>query len=235
MSREIGVLDHGYVRLLNLAGPVRRENRPFDADDIDPALVARISFDNFGSDRTREQELKLVNYLLTHKHNTPIEMIETWWEMKLPIFVARQLVRHRTVAINEQSARYSELSDDFYIPKYIRAPSTTNKQGSDDGDFMQFEYNLIRASIKKSCEDSYRTYQTLIKQNVAKEQARGVLPVNIYTKWVWKQDLYNLLHMLRLRLDEHAQWETQEYARAIFSLLRLYLPKVTEMAFPDNN
>lgn len=142
---------------------------------------------------------------------------------------------HRTVAINEQSARYSELSDDFYIPKYIRAPSTTNKQGSDDGDFMKFEYDFIRAAMRKSCEDSYNTYQLLIKQNVAKEQARGVLPVNIYTKWVWKQDLHNLLHMLRLRLDEHAQWETQEYARAILSLLRTHLPEICDFVFGENN
>lgn len=92
-NNTINVLDHGYVRLLNLSGPMRRPTAAFDADSIDPALTARISFDNFREERTRGQELKLVNYLLTHHHNTPIEMIETWWEMKLPIFVARQLVR----------------------------------------------------------------------------------------------------------------------------------------------
>lgn len=243
---QVNVLDHGFVKLLNLSGPVRRADivhkfdyarmtsvvvQDFDADDIDPALVARTSFDgedyNPATDmpRTREEELKLVKYLMDRRHTTPIEMIECWLEMKMPIFVARQFVRHRTVSINEVSARYVQLDNEFYIPKPedVGAKSKSNKQGRDMSEESASAADYCTA-LKMHCEDSYELYENAINRGIPNELARCSLPVNIYTRWVWKQDLHNMMHMLRLRMDPHAQFEIRQYAEAIHSLLSEQLP-----------
>lgn len=236
-NTEIDVLDHGYVKLLNISGPTRRVNAQWDADSIDPANTARISFDEMGSDRTRSQDLKLVRYLIEHFHNTPVEMLEVWLEMKLPIFLARQFVRHRTACINEVSGRYVELPCEFYTPVYLAAKSSSGaKQGRD----MRSAYNTIRHNgesdanmalydYKEQCKAAFELYQQFINDGVAPEQARMVLPLSTYTHWVWKQDLHNMLHMLRLRLDSHAQHEAQQYAQAVLQLLRGAVPEIMDI------
>jgi len=238
MQNQIKCLDHGFVKLLNLSGPVNRipdssidlltdqiTMEGFQANDIDPALTARISFNNFDKERSRELDLKLVEYLIKNKHNTPIEMIEIWLEMKLPIFLARQFVRHRTATINEVSARYSILPEEWYIPEIVGGkPTNGMKQGQEDN-----LSSLIKEHFQKElanvCKENYDAYTYYIEQGVAPEHARLFLHVNNYTHWLWKQDLHNLMHFLSLRLDSHAQIEARIYANAIYTLLSIYLPE----------
>jgi len=231
--KEIKCLDHGFVKLLNVAGAVRRtelagRHRPFDADTIDIAHSARICFDNFEEARTREQDLKLVDYLIRNKHTSPIEMIEVWLEMKLPIFVARQFVRHRTCVINEVSARYSILPEEWYIPEVVGGKSSSNKQGQEDNldENNQFNFKL---HLNLQCEESYRLYKIALSTGVAPEHARLFLHVNHYTHWIWKQNLHNLFHFLSLRLHPHAQIEARVYAEAVYRLLKEALPEAMEL------
>lgn len=226
--KRIPVLDHGYVTLRNVAGPIRRLERPYDADDTDPANAARFSFDAADdAARPRSDDLKLAAYLLRNKHTTPFEMIEVWLEMSMPLFVARQFVRHRTVSINEISARYVKLENQFYIPKLenVGVKSKSNKQGrvmvhpDEKGPAELYLYKL-----EESCKAQYCYYESAINSGIPNELARCFLPVNIYTKWLWNQDLHNLMHFLRLRLHSHAQYESRCYAEAIFQLLEEVLP-----------
>jgi len=235
---QVNVLDHGYVKLLNVAGPTRRIDitwfspetfsiPSFDADDVDPANAARMSFDQKDSGRTREQDLKLCDYLLRNDHTTPFEMIQVWLEMKLPIFVARQFVRHRTVSINEISGRYVELPAEWYVPGFA-AKADNKKQGR--ADLLPQEVNsYFQELLNNDCDEAYSHYQHALKENVAPEQARLFLHVNHYTKWLWRQDLHNLFHFLSLRDHEHAQWEAQQYAKAIDQLLRQALPDLMSL------
>ena len=219
------VLDYGYVKLLNISGPTRRADAPFDAASQDPANSARLSFDQRDT-RSLAEDLKLTTYLHKNKHTTPFEMIETWWEIKLPIFVARQLVRHRTVSINEVSRRYVDGPVEYYTPKTWRAKAISNKQGSSGLTSYQC---LSSNDYRRAMDYSTSVYKSLLADKVCPEQARLVLPVSVYTKWLWKQDLHNLLHMLNLRSDTHAQWETQQYANAMLELLREVLPELMEI------
>lgn len=232
----IKVLDKGFVSLLNISGPVRRPDKQFDASSIDPAISARISFGNFNTDsnngRTREQDLKLVKYLIENSHSSPIEMIEIWLEMKLPIFVARQFVRHRTATINEISGRYVRLPEEWYIPEVVGAKSADKKQGQDNS-LDEAAQDWFKYVLNKQCYDSYLLYKMALSTNVAPEHARLLLHVNHYTHWVWKQDLHNMIHFLKLRLHKHAQVEAREYASAILELLRGAIPDIMEIAFPD--
>jgi len=229
---RIDVLDHGYVLLRNISGPTRRVDQNFDAHDVDPANSARFSFDAADKeDRLEEADIKLARYLYKNKHTTPFEMIEIWLEMKMPIFVARQLVRHRTVSINEVSARYVKLSNEFYIPSLsvVGIKSSNNKQGRDIS--KNLSYNERRpivkfvASLIKRCADNYKAYETAMEDGIPNELARMMLPLNIYTKWLWKQDLHNMLHFLRLRMHDHAQYEIRQYANAIHQMLTEVLPE----------
>lgn len=224
------VLDHGYVKLLNIAGPIRRATAIFDADDIDPANAARMSFDQKDSERTREQDLKLCDYLLRNEHTTPFEMIQVWMEMKLPVFVARQFVRHRTVSINEVSARYTTLPAEWYIPpvEQIKGKAKTAKQGRGE----ELAPNIVTAfqhNLQIRCVASYYLYEQALENGIAPELARLFLHVNHYTKWIWRQDLHNLFHFLSLRDHSHAQWEAQQYAKAIDLLLRMALPELMSL------
>jgi len=228
MTNTIKVLDHGYVKLRNLSGPVRRSSKSFDASDIDPAITARISFDNLDAERTREQDLNLVNYLMRNHHSTPIEMIEVWLEMKMPLFVARQFVRHRTATINEVSGRYAILPEEWYIPEIVRGKAKSNKQGSEDNLPTPIQEEFKKA-LNDNCSVSYDSYLMAIKHGVAPEQARMFLHVNHYTYWVWKQDLHNLMHFMGLRLHEHAQWEARVYAQAVYNLLKQFLPETMKL------
>jgi len=224
LENTIRVLDHGYVKLRNITGPTRRLDQDFDADDTDPANAARMSFDQTDSGRTREMDLKLSNYLLKNKHTTPFEMIEVWLEMKLPIFVARQFVRHRTVSINEVSGRYIQLPAEWYIPAVVGGKPVNAKQGQSDS--LDAETQAwYKAELDNACAAAYAVYDQAIERGVAAEHARLMLHVNHYTHWMWKQDLHNLMHFMSLRDHSHAQIEAQQYGKAVDLLVRQYLPE----------
>lgn len=221
---ETKVLDHGFIKIRNISGPTRRIDRPFDADDIDPSNTARMSFDQMDSGRTREEDLKLADYLMRNWHSSPFEMIEMWVEMKLPIFVARQINRHRTASLNEVSGRYTILPEEFYVPDVVRGKGGSNKQGSVDN-LPNDTQDAFKNDLRSQCGRSYELYQHYLKENVAPEVARMFLHVNHYTQWIWKQDLHNMMHLMALRIDGHAQWEAQQYGLAIYQELSKYLPE----------
>lgn len=232
MPKEYKVLDHGYVKLLNLAGPVRREWAEFDASDDDPAICARVSFAKDAVEKSREDNLKLDSYLITHRHNTPVEMIEVWLEMKLPICIARQFVRHRTVSINEESMRYIEACPDWYVPYpgHIGYRPNSMKQGRVITSGEATEANIwYSRALDAQCGLSWNLYQEAIGRGIPPEVARMGLHLNHYTRWVWHQDLHNLFHMLSLRKANDAQWETRQYAGAIYDLISEHLPGLTEI------
>lgn len=224
MGNKVKVLDHGFIKIRNISGPTRRIDRPFDADDIDPSNTARMSFDQMDSGRTREEDLKLADYLMRNWHSSPFEMIEMWVEMKLPIFVARQINRHRTASLNEVSGRYTILPEEFYVPDVVRGKGGSNKQGSVDN-LPSDTQDAFKNDLRSQCGRSYELYQHYLKENVAPEVARMFLHVNHYTQWIWKQDLHNMMHLMALRIDGHAQWEAQQYGLAIYQELSKYLPE----------
>lgn len=228
------VLDHGFVTLRNLAGPTRRvrerfagddgpEDRVFDADDVDPAQAARMSFDQMDAERTDDQDHKLAAYLMKNWHTSPFEMVECWIEMKLPIFVARQFVRHRTVSINEVSGRYVTLPAEWYIPEIVGGKAPKAKQGQEDNLSPQVQ-EWFQHQLDNDCRRGYDLYLRAIEMGVAPEHARLFLHVNHYTHWLWKQDLHNIMHFLRLRDHSHAQIEAQAFAQAVDGHLRAHLP-----------
>ena len=235
----VKVLDHGFVTLRNLSGPTRRafnygptedrdgelqeEYRAFDSDDTDVANAARMSFDGMDAERGYEVEMKLNRYLLANKHMTPFESIEVWLEMKLPIFVARQFVRHRTATLNEVSGRYVTLPAEWYIPEVVGGKPENKKQGQSDT-LHSLEQTVFRTMLNKHCKEGYQNYLVSIESGVAPEHARMFLSLNHYTHWLWKQDLRNLMHFLALRDHSHAQIEAQKYAQAIFQLLEPQIP-----------
>lgn len=241
------VLDHGFVALRNIAGPTRRtiiggdidienrfEERDFDADDTDPANAARMSFGGMdidpdtGKPRTREKDLRLCDFLMKNWHTSPFEQVQVWLEMKLPIFVARQFVRHRTVRLNEMSGRYVTLPADWYIPEIFGGKPIDVKQGQSNT-LESYVQQHWKNHLHKHCKNGYDAYTTAISQGVAPEHARLFLSLNHYTHWLWNQDLHNLMHFLSLRDHEHAQVEAQAYARNIDSLLRVYLPNSMDL------
>ena len=230
----IPCLDHGYVKLIDVMPHADAEDLSFNSNIADYAIIdaARVSYQ---SGTTRKQSDKqLLRYLMRHWHTSPFEMVEFKFEMRLPIFVMRQLVRHRTASLNEESARYSVMEDVFYEPDSLRAQSTTNKQGSAEGKFNPFigPRETATAVMNHQTDEAYKLYQQLIEAGVSREQARMVLPVNLYTRVVWKCDLLNLLKMLRLRLDPHAQYEIRVFAEAIAEFVKLHCPWTWE-AFED--
>lgn len=224
----IKVLDHGFVKLRNISGPTRRSDRFYDADDIDPANSARMSFDQMDSGRTREMDLRLVEYLMKNKHTTPIEMIECWIEMKMPIFVARQFVRHRTATINEMSGRYVTMPEEFYIPEVVGGKPSNAKQGQENSLAEQVQFE-VKDAMEYHCRRAFEIYKAMLGDGVAPEHARMILPLNTYTHWLWKQDLHNMLHFLSLRDHGHAQIEAQAYGKAIDELIRQVLPESMEL------
>lgn len=224
------VLDHGFVILRNIAGPTRRATtddgvtiRDFDADDRDPAQAARMSFDQMDSARTDEEDFRLSRYLMKNWHTSPFEMIEIWLEMKMPIFVARQFVRHRTVSINEVSGRYVTLPEEWYIPEIVGGKASSAKQGQVDN-LPDWAQQMFKTDLDAECRAGYGKYIWHMNHGVAPEHARLFLHVNHYTHWLWKQDLHNIMHFLSLRDHSHAQIEAQAYARAIDEHIRAVLP-----------
>lgn len=222
---EIKCLNHGYVALVDVMG-----------HDRTPAQCARTSYRNAGAARTEEQDTKLTNYLVRNKHTTPLEFCQVRFYMKMPIFVARQLVRHRTASINEVSYRYVTAAREFYVPELARMQrkSESNKQGCSSEDCDDAEKCTWR--ISDSGNAAFDVYEYLLENNLAPELARTVLPLGTYTEWYWQADLHNTLHMLRLRLDPHAQYEIRVYAQAMLDLLKPVFPTIIAAAgFGETN
>lgn len=223
MKTKIDVLDQGFVRLV--------DTMPTEPGTADVSIVeaARVSYQN-GTSVSRN-ERGLIRYLMRNWHTSPFEMAEVKLHIKMPIFVARQWMRHRTASINEVSARYSVLPDESYIPAEFGAQSTTNKQGSEAGltDNIQASANKITCATIGS---SMQAYSELLAMGVSREQSRLVLPVATYTEFYWKANLLNVMRLLQLRMDKHAQAECQAYANAIFELMLEFAPLTME-AFSD--
>lgn len=204
----IPVLDHGFVRYIDHHG-----------SDLRIVEAARISYRS--PSKGDGADKKLIGYLYKNKHTSPFEMVKVTMNIKLPIFVMRQYVRHRMQNLNEVSARYTELPNEFYIPQTWRAQDVKNKQGSVAADL---QHETLTTTVREQCAQAYATYQGLLDQGVAREMARMVLPVNIYTEIYSCWDLKNLLHFVTLREDAHAQAEIQDYGRAIKSILTELFP-----------
>ncbi|WP_108258024.1 FAD-dependent thymidylate synthase [Mangrovicoccus ximenensis] len=218
------VLDHGFVRVVDYMG-----------DDSAIVQAARVSY-GAGTKQARD-DAGLIRYLMRHWHSTPFEMCELKLHVKLPVFVARQWIRHRTANVNEYSARYSILDREFYIPapEQLAAQSTTNNQGRGqvlEGEEAQRVLEILRHDSMRS----YDNYEAMLSQDgqqgLARELARMNLPANIYTQWYWKVDLHNLFHFLRLRADAHAQYEIRVYADIICEIVKDWVP-AAYAAFED--
>lgn len=223
-GHKIKVLDKGYVIYADRMGT-----------DADIAAGARTSYGSALS-KGEEADKKLINYLYKNKHTSPFELVKIKFQVKMPIFVMRQWVRHRMQNLNEVSARYSVLSNEFYIPEVWRTQDTKNRQGSVKSvDLSMIEdpnYEFKRSPVNMlidHCKTSYDLYEAYLKAGIAREMARIVLSLNIYTEIICTWDLKNLLHFIALRDDGHAQSEIQEYAKAIKSILKELFPWTMEV------
>ncbi len=222
IDKPFPCLDKGHVMLIDYMG-----------DDASIVQAARVSY---GKDVEFDavKDRKLIHYLMSHRHTTPFEMVQIKVRMKLPIFVARQWVRHRTASLNEVSGRYTQLKDDFYVPRVedIRTQSATNKQGSGeaiDNDLA----TQIREDLRDEQKGVYENYDLMVKSGMAKELARINLPVSTYTEWYWNQSLHNMFHLLGLRMDSHAQYEIRVYANALWEIVKAIAPMACE-AFEEH-
>jgi thymidylate synthase (FAD) len=220
----VPVLDHGFVGLIDHMGS-------------DSAIVqaARVSY-GAGTKQVQDDR-NLIRYLMRHEHTTPFEMCSVKFHIKLPIFVMRQLVRHRTASMNEYSARYSVLTDEFYIPELenIQPQSTSNKQGREEGEWDFEKKRSIQHAFQRSFHNAFKEYLLLLGKDddgLARELARSVLPVGGYTECYWTANLKNFLHMARLRMDPHAQWEIRKFADAMYQLAKPLFPEACQ-AFED--
>ncbi|HEV2302598.1 MAG TPA: FAD-dependent thymidylate synthase [Stellaceae bacterium] len=224
LYEPLPVLDHGFVRVVDYMG-----------DDSAVVQAARVSYGR-GTKRVSEDR-GLINYLMRHRHTTPFEMCEIKYHVKLPIFVARQWIRHRTANVNEYSARYSILDNEFYVPapEHLAAQAATNRQGRGEvlgAAAAAHVLDLLRGEAGRA----YRGYADLLNEDekgapldparpgLARELARINLSLNFYTQWYWKIDLYNLMHFLSLRADAHAQYEIRAYAEAMLGTLERWVP-----------
>ncbi|MDX5462429.1 MAG: FAD-dependent thymidylate synthase [Wolbachia endosymbiont of Tetragnatha montana] len=212
LYEEHKVLDHGFIRVMDYMGS-------------DSAIVqaARVSYGK-GTKQINQDEA-LIKYLMRHHHTTPFEMCEIKFHVKLPIFIARQWIRHRTANVNEYSARYSILDNEFYTPKpeQVAKQSNNNKQGSGEA----FDPDTSKEIIDSLTNDSnlvYSHYEKFIEQGLAREIARTNLTLNYYTQFYWKIDLHNLLHFLKLRADKHAQYEIRIYAEVMLDIIKKWVP-----------
>ncbi len=232
LYEAIPVLDHGFIRVIDYMG-----------DDTSIVQSARVSYGK-GTKKV-STDSGLIKYLMRHRHSTPFEMCEIKYHIKLPIFIARQWIRHRTANVNEYSARYSILDKEFYLPKneHLAAQSKSNRQGR--GDVLQGEQaKKVLSLLKNDAERTYENYETMINERydgsvvdeketgLARELARMNLTLNTYTQWYWKTDLLNLMNFLRLRADHHAQYEIRAYADVMLDTLKRWVPTTYE-AFMD--
>lgn len=217
LDREIKVLDHGFVRLVDYMGTDERI-----------VQAARVSYGH--GTKTVRQDAGLIDYLLRHEHTSPFEHVVLEFHCKMPIFVARQWIRHRTARVNEISGRYSVMTDECYLPPddQIRFQSSDNKQGrSTENVPAEFRKKVLDMLLADQ-QTVYASYELMVQDGLAKELARINLPLSLYTEWYWQIDLHNLFHFLKLRLDTHAQWEIREYARVISDVTRAVAPMAYE-------
>ncbi|HXZ00933.1 MAG TPA: FAD-dependent thymidylate synthase [Stellaceae bacterium] len=228
LYEPIPLLDHGFIRVIDYMG-----------DDAAVVQAARVSYGK-GTKRVSEDR-GLIQYLMRHRHTTPFEMCEIKYHVKLPIFVARQWIRHRTANVNEYSARYSILDNEFYIPApdQLAAQSSSNRQGR--GEVLSgTEARRVLELLREDSERAYRGYVEMLneddngtvldagRQGLARELARMNLSLNFYTQWYWKTDLHNLLNFLSLRADAHAQYEIRVYAQAMIGTVDKWVPMTAE-------
>jgi thymidylate synthase (FAD) len=220
------VLNHGFVRVVDYMG-----------NDSAVVQAARVSYGH-GTKKVNADKA-LINYLIANRHTTPLEMCEIKFHIKLPIFVARQWIRHRSASVNEYSARYSIAEDEFYLPQagHLSAQSKINHQGRDESKILnKAEQKRVLEILKEDALKSYEHYLEMInqdkdgniidqqKEGLARELARMNLPLGCYTQWYWKIDLHNLLHFLKLRCDLHAQYEIRVYAQLILNIVKKWVP-----------
>ena len=225
--------EHGLIALVDAMPRLVPEGQTADAAIVQ---AARVSYGQ-GTKQVNEDR-GLIRYLMRHQHTTPFEMVEFKFHVAMPIFVARQWIRHRTANVNEYSARYSILPDQFYVPSHdeVRKQSAGNRQGGDERLASDGEEALTAQQfldyLAEGEQRLYPQYEALLERGLSRELARIGLPVNVYTQWYWKCDLYNILHFLELRMDEHAQDEIRIYADAMHALIEPIVP-VTMEAFRD--
>tara|TARA_B100000809_G_scaffold256111_1_gene295608 strand:+ start:177 stop:1124 length:948 start_codon:yes stop_codon:yes gene_type:complete len=232
LYEAIPILDHGLIRVVDYMG-----------NDSSIVQAARVSYGK-GTKKV-STDSGLIKYLMRHWHSTPFEMCEIKYHVKLPIFIARQWIRHRTANVNEYSARYSILDKEFYLPakEHLAAQSKSNRQGR--GDVLEGEQaKQVLDLLKNDAEKTYSNYETMLNERydgkiidekkigLARELARMNLTLNTYTQWYWKTDLLNLMNFLRLRADDHAQYEITAYAKVMLDTLKRWVP-ITYEAFMD--
>jgi thymidylate synthase (FAD) len=217
LDKEIKVLDHGFIRLIDYMG-----------SDDRIVQTARVSYG--AGTKTLRQDAGLIDYLLRHEHTSPFEHVVFEFHCKMPIFVARQWIRHRTARLNEISGRYSVMKDEFYIPPRdkISFQSADNKQGRNPEDVPAELQDKVIELLRKDQQSVYKNYEEMIDDEVARELARINLPLSLYTEWYWQMDLKNMFHFLKLRMDSHAQWEIQEYGRAMAEVVKAVCPLAYE-------
>lgn len=198
-------------------------------ENCDAAIVqaARVSYGP--GTKSVSDDRALIRYLMRHRHTTPFEMVEFKFHIKCPIFVARQWLRHRTASVNEMSARYSVVPDDYFLPDELRKQSMTRGQG---GEEPYPDGELLLLKQKASCDLAFHTYEELIRKGVSRELARAHLPQNTFTEFYWKINLHNLLHFLELRIEDHAQKEIRDIARQVYDIIKPLCPMTCE-AFED--
>jgi thymidylate synthase (FAD) len=222
LDKSIPVLDKGFVRLVDYLGGDERI-----------VQSARVSYGS--GTKTVRQDRGLINYLMKNWHTSPFEQVQLTFHTKMPVFVARQWVRHRTARLNEISGRYSVMKDEFYIPapENVRPQSLDNKQGRSDERFTEDEEAQIIRVFEEEQRSIYSNYELMLEKGVARELARNNLPLSLYTEWYWQIDLHNLFHFLRLRMDAHAQYEIRAYAKAMAQCAKAVAPMAYE-AFEEH-
>ena len=213
LDKEFKVLNHGFVRLVDYMG-----------SDSRIVQAARVSYG--AGTKTVREDGALIDYLLRHDHTSPFEQVVLTFHIKMPVFVARQWIRHRTARVNEISGRYSVMSDEFYVPAEadVAKQSTDNKQGRSAEKAEKSFTDAVIASLQKGQKEAYSDYTELIESGTARELARVNLPLSLYTEMYWQIDLHNLFHFLRLRLDAHAQKEIRDYAGVLLDISRAVAP-----------
>lgn len=213
LDKELPVLDRGFVRLVDYLGGDERI-----------VAAARVSYGP--GTKTLREDRALINYLMENAHTSPFEQVVLTVHAKMPIFVARQWVRHRTARLNEVSGRYSVLPDEFYVPaaEQVRAQSQRNKQGRAAESLSSEAQQQVIDVLRQGQEAAYGSYQELVSRDIARELARINLPLSAYTQWYWQIDLHNLFHFLQLRLDDHAQFEIRQYASALATIAKAVAP-----------
>lgn len=213
LDQEIRVLDKGFVRLVDYMG-----------SDARIVQTARVSYG--AGTKTVREDAGLIDYLLRHEHTSPFEHVVLELHCKMPIFVARQWIRHRTARLNEISGRYSVMADEFYLPdeSQIKGQSADNKQGRSEDEAPAELRAKVLDLLRRDQGAAYASYEEMLKDGLARELARINLPLSLYTQWYWQMDLHNLFHFLELRIDPHAQWEIRQYALAIARITRAVAP-----------